>query len=172
MLCELGLQEACLATRHVFSAFQIHHGSEGVWEFHDSHAFSPDKNIFGEVMAETEKSVTWVVAMVMLLIAAFGWAFMAAGYAHHQEGWRTGGAEATDGPMVPRRAGRAALADFFGNALQQIPNVFAVVSFSFTNQIWLPILILVLEVLAVIGGYQMQRLEESLNGPPGRRRSR
>jgi hypothetical protein len=65
------------------------------------------KGIIRVNMAETEKSVTWVVVMVMLFIAAFGWAFMAAGYAHSEEGWRGGGVEAARGPMGPRRAGRA-----------------------------------------------------------------
>jgi hypothetical protein len=123
-------------------------------------------------MPESEKSVTWVVIMVMAFIASLGWAFMAAGYAHSEEGWRNGGAEATDGPLMPRRAGRAALSDFFGNALQQIPNCIAVFGFTFTNRIWLPITIIVLEVLAVFGGYKMKQLEESLNDSSSRRRSR
>jgi hypothetical protein len=31
-------------------------------------------------MAESEKSVTWVIAAVMLTIAVFGWGFLAGSY--------------------------------------------------------------------------------------------
>lgn len=122
-------------------------------------------------MAEKEKSVAWVVLMVMLLIAAFGWAFMAAGYAHSQQGWRTAGAAAAaENRTSLRRANRAAFADFVANAFAQLPNLPAVVGFNLKNRIWLPILILALEALAVFGAFKMKSLEKELSAPPRRRR--
>ncbi len=120
-------------------------------------------------MPEKEQSVMWVVAMVMLVIAAFGWAFMAAGYAHAAEGWRSEGVAGGDAPPQIARAGRRAWVDFVFNAVKQIPNFFAVCGYSFSNQIWLPILFAVLEVLAVGGGYAMIHVEKALNSPRGRR---
>ena len=126
-------------------------------------------------MPEKEQSVTWVIAMLMVVIAAFGWAFMAAGYAHHEEGWRSGGVQSNDRRTTPHReiffwGSLNASVDFVGNAFQQIPNCVSVVRFTFTNRIWLPIVVAVLEILAVCGGYAMKQLEQSLNKPPGQGR--
>ncbi len=123
-------------------------------------------------MSEQEKSVTWVIIMVMLLIAAFGWAFMAAGYAHSEEGWRGGIVEAGEPVRIRSGSMRAlgALADFVSNAFFQIPNLGSVIAFNFKNLIWLPILIIVLELSAVFGGYKMKQLEKELQSGPRRRR--
>ncbi len=120
-------------------------------------------------MSEQGKSVTWVIIMVMLLIAAFGWAFMAAGYAHSEEGWRGGIVEPVRIRPVRMRALRA-LADFIGNAFSQIPNLGSVIAFNFKNRIWLPILIIGLELSVVFGGYKMKKLEKELQSGPRRRR--
>lgn len=121
-------------------------------------------------MAEKEKSVTWVIAMIMILIAAFGWAFMAAGYAHSEKGWRNEGAAAPEKSSSIRRASRAAFADFVVNAFRQLPELPSVLSFNLKNRWWLPALIVGLEVLAVFGGIKMKSLERELSGPPRRRR--
>ena len=117
---------------------------------------------------EAEKSVGWVVGMVMLVIAAFGWAFMAAGYAHAHENWREGVAAASE-PMGVTAARRAAWKDFLRNAVRQIPNCLAVLQDTVVNRVWLLVLFIVLEVLAAFGGYKMQKLEVALNAPPRRR---
>lgn len=121
-------------------------------------------------MAEQEKSVTWVIVMLFLLIAVLGWAFAAAGYAHSEEGWRTGGVQGTDDTQGFRRGSRRALGDFIGNSFRQIPNMSAVISFTFEHRLWLVITVGVLEGLLLIGGYKMKSLEKELSGPRQRRR--
>lgn len=116
-------------------------------------------------MPEEERSVWWVVGMVMLTIAGFGWAFMAAGYAHGEQGWREGGVAASQLLPSIHHARQRAWSDFLRNACIQIPNCPAVFSYSFQHQIWLPILIVVLEVLAVAGGFGMKHLETALAEP-------
>ena len=106
---------------------------------------------------ESELSIGGVVVMLMLVIAAFGWAFAAAGYAHEFENWGSG-------------VGRRAFGSFIRNAFSQIPNFFAVVSFTFSKRFWLVIVILVLEGLALLAGLGMKKLERDWDKPPRRRR--
>lgn len=105
---------------------------------------------------KSEQSILWVVAMLMLAIAAFGWAFAAAGYAHAEQGWGSG-------------AGRRAMGAFIGNAFRQLPNVAAVIGFTFSKRLWLAILVIVLELLAVLAGVGMKKLEKDWSKPPKRR---
>ena len=105
---------------------------------------------------ESEQSILWVVVMLMLVIAAFGWAFAAAGYAHAAEGWGSG-------------VGRRAMGAFIGNAFRQLPNFFAVLGFLFSKRLWLAIIFIVLEVLAVCFGFWMKKLEKDWSKPPKRR---
>ena len=122
-------------------------------------------------MAEQEKSVGWVIGALMFCIAALGWGFMAAEYAHNAEGWRTGGAAGgEEGPVGPRSAGGRALADFVGNSFEQLANLPAVIGFTFSRRIWLPIVIVVLEVVVVFVGIKMKSLEKELGGGPRQRR--
>jgi hypothetical protein len=120
-------------------------------------------------MPEQEQSVWWVAAMVMLVVAAFGWAFMAAGYAHAAEGWREAGIVGAEDAGSLTGARRRAWSDFLRNAIRQIPNCVAVISYTVTNQIWLPILFAVLEVLVIIGAVIMKRVEHSLQTGSRRR---
>ena len=125
-------------------------------------------------MAEQEKSIAWVVGMLMVVVALFGWAFMAAAYAHETQGWRRGGV--TEGPpltgrrtAVSRAAGRA-FADFVSNAVVQIPSCFSVLTFNLQHRIWLPVAILAVEGGALFGGYKLKALEQELSTPHRRRR--
>ena len=127
------------------------------------------KELGNRTMPEQVRSVWWVVGMVMLTIAAFGWGFMAAGYAHAEQGWREGLLTASNGVPSAYRARARAWSDFVRNGLIQLPNCVAVFRYSFQQQIWLPILIVVLEVLAVAGGFAMKQVESALSEPRRRR---
>ena len=124
-------------------------------------------------MAESEKSVTWVIAAVMIAIAVFGWGFLAGSYAgaHAQKMSELSEDELQDidarGPAAARRAAKGR---FIGNAIEQLPNLPAVISWHFSNRIWLPLLIFILEVLAFVGGIKMRSLEKELSKPRGARR--
>ncbi len=119
-------------------------------------------------MAEKRQSVNWVIAMVMIVIAVVGWGFMAAGYAHHA-GWQSSAAD----PLrrASRYTNKAAIAQFLIIAITQIPNAVDVVGFNVTHRIWLPLGIIVVELLALLGGYGMKQVEKSLNEPPARRKA-
>lgn len=119
-----------------------------------------------------EASTAKVVVMLMLAIAGFGWAFMAAAYAHEIEGWRQASTNLTeadqdgvqydqrfeDGGSINRQS-RSSLWDFIGNAFRQIPNVFGVLAFSFQHRLWLIILIGCLEAGALGLGYAMSKID-------------
>ena len=110
---------------------------------------------------------------MMALIAAVCWAFAAAGYAHNELGWRTGGAQGAeargespgDNSRNTDRIGTAsdrALADFLNNALEQIPNAGAVLGYTVRNSLWLVILFVVLEALPLVFYWKARALEEEL----------
>ena len=121
---------------------------------------------------EEETSTSKIVIMLMLTIAAFGWAFMAAAYAHEKEGWRQESTNLTepdregiqydqrfeDGGSI-RRQSRSSLWDFIGNAFRQLPNVLGVLAFNFSHRLWLVILIVCLEAGALFLGYVMSRID-------------
>ncbi|MEQ8851513.1 hypothetical protein [Gimesia sp.] len=119
-----------------------------------------------------EASTTKVVGMLMLAIAGFGWAFMAAAYAHEKQGWRQESTNLTepdadgiqydqrfeDGGGIRQQSG-SSLWDFIGNAFRQLPNLFGVLAFSFQHRLWLVILIACLEVGALGLGYAMSKID-------------
>jgi hypothetical protein len=105
---------------------------------------------------ESEHSILTVVVLLMLVIAAFAWAFAAAGYAHAVEDWGSG-------------VGRRSFGRFVGNAFNQLPNMPQVIAFTFSKRLWLAIVFLVLEVLALLAGLGMKKLENDWNKPPKRR---
>jgi hypothetical protein len=124
-------------------------------------------------MAEEQKSLTWLVAMMMIVIAVFGWGFLAGSYAgaHAPKMSETPVEEVEDlDTLSPRSARRGAITAFVGNALQQLLNLPAVISWHMTNRIWLPILILGLEVAALMGAFVMKKVETAIEQPRTRRR--
>lgn len=123
---------------------------------------------FGMAEEEENKSVVWVIATVMVLIAGFGWGFMAGSYvgANSTPLSELSEAEREDiNTRTPRRAIRGGMGYFIGNAIGQLPNMPAVISWHLSNRIWLPALIVLLEVGAAIGGWKMKQLEQELSKP-------
>ena len=59
---------------------------------------------------------------------------------------------------------------FVTTSLEQLPNFPTVISWHFSNRLWLPMLIVVLEVLALAGGFGLKSLEKHLAQPYKRRR--
>lgn len=117
-------------------------------------------------MADSEKSVGWVVGVAMLAIAVFGWGFLAGSYASaHAEKlseMSQDEREALDSGLPTTRRARGR---FFENAIDQLPNFVTVVSWNFSNRVWLPIVIIMSEALAVFGGIKMKSLESELSKP-------
>lgn len=99
-------------------------------------------------------SIRAVVVLAMLVIAAFGWAFAAAAYAHEMEGWASG------------MGGRHAFSAFALNAVTHIPQAFEVIGFTFTKRLWLAIVILVLEFLVLLGGLGLKKIEKASSRIP------
>ena len=120
-------------------------------------------------MEESSLPLKWVILGITALVLAFGWAFMAAGYAHDVEDWRSGGVEGASELQTMREAKRSAFRDFVGNAFSQMANPIAVFSWNFSNRLWLPICIFVAVIGLIIGGKKMKALEEEMNAPRHRR---
>lgn len=129
-----------------------------------------------------EWPLKWVVVALMALIAAICWAFAAAGYAHNELGWRTGGVQGgSDRGESPRDNSRytdpietasgRALADFLNNALEQIPNAGAVLGYAVRNSLWLVIVFMVLEALPLVFYWKARALEKDLADDARKRRA-
>ena len=119
-------------------------------------------------MACGEKSVTWVTAALIVAIAAVGWGFLAGSYtgAHAATiSEMTGdGLEEFDSPGTVQLR-RVAERNFVSNAIDQLPNMSAVIGWNFRNRIWLPLTFVVLEVVAIVLGVKMKLLERELRKP-------
>jgi hypothetical protein len=116
-----------------------------------------------EGLEKSNKSVLWVVVAVMLAIAVFGWGFLAASY------------EGAQAPPPSERGPqeihfRGARGRFFANAVAHLPDLPTVMAWHFRNRIWLPLLLLGLEVAGVAGGFVMKRVERELERPTRRSR--
>jgi hypothetical protein len=102
-------------------------------------------------------SIGCIVVMMMAVIACFGWAFAAAAYAHEMEDWGSGTGKAES------------LIAFFVNALLHVPLFFQVVGFAFSKRLWLVIVIGMIEMLAIVAGVGLKRIEKEwskLPNPP------
>ena len=129
-------------------------------------------------MREQERSITWVVGALMLLIAGFGWGFLAGSYegamdsqnAIHKE------LEIDQGRVrIPRRPGIIAVIvgasyRFVRTSFNQLSNLPTVISWHFSNRVWLPILIVSFEGLALAAGCGLKYLETQLSKPHKRKR--
>lgn len=117
-------------------------------------------------MEQEEKSLTWVVATLMATIAVLGWGFLAGSY----EGANPSRDHWNDFDRPSSGRGRGGLALFAANAVEQLPNLPAVLSWHFSNRIWLPIVILILEGVALGGGIALHRAGDQLGKPKRRRK--
>jgi hypothetical protein len=122
-------------------------------------------------MAERGLSIRWVVIASMLLIALFGWGFMAGSFAGAMakpySEWTQADLDAADSLRnLPNKDNRVA---FVSTAIAQLPNLPTVVSWHFRNRIWLPLLIVALEVGVLMGGVALKRVEKDLHMPRRRR---
>ena len=125
-------------------------------------------------MADSEKSVTWVIVTLMLAIAVIGWGFLAGSYSgvHASSLSELSEEEITEfnhNRSNVRRTARRGEIEFVFVAFEQLPNMPAVIGWHLSNRIWLPILILVLEAGALFGGLKMKSLETQLSKPRRRR---
>lgn len=114
-------------------------------------------------MPKDEKSIRWIVTVSMIFMAYLAWGFLAGSYAGHSGG-------AVTPVVVGRRTSRIfmiimGIYSFVATSLQQLPNIFSVISWHLQNRIWLPILFIVLECGIFAGGYGLHKLEQNLNGP-------
>jgi len=119
-------------------------------------------------MADSEKSITWVVAALMIAVAVLGWGFLAGSYVGaHTPKLSEASPDQLSGSDAPRplRLKRQVKVQFIGNALAQLPNLPSVIAWHFSNRIWLPITILVLEGLVLAGSFKMKSLEKELTKP-------
>jgi hypothetical protein len=128
------------------------------------------------IMAEENQSILWVMGMLMLAILALGWGVMANSYVQAQEPSFSEAAEqgiereGSGGILPPtaRGAARRSMAEFVTNAIGQLNNLGTVVMWHFSNRVWIPIVILVLEVAAVCGAVALKRVEVALAKPKRR----
>lgn len=123
-------------------------------------------------MAEEEKSITWVVAALALAVLALGWGFLAGSYSGaHAALMSEMSPEELENVEVPgpHRTRQRSRSAFIANAIEQLPNIGAVLSWHFSNRVWLPILIILAEFGVIGCGIAMKKLEAGFNRP---RRSR
>ncbi len=116
------------------------------------------------------KSIRWVVIMSMIFVAYVAWGCPASSWA---------GSEG-DGSFVVIGRGRSrgilmlvsAIVSFLVTSVAELPNLVTVISWNFTNRLWLPILFIVLEACILAGGFGLQQLENNLAKPAGRRKKK
>ena len=119
-------------------------------------------------------SVRTVTILMMAVVALFGWAFAATGYADSIAPFHAAHGPDLDGlPVTTSVQGLTMMAYSFcvlcKNALVQIPSLFSVVAFTFRERIGIPITVGVLEALVVGAGVKLAAMERDLNRPRGRR---
>ncbi len=120
-------------------------------------------------MSSEGKSIRWIVIASVILVAYLGWGFMAGSYAENSH---VGGVivVSTRGSLSGGSMMLSAVFSFVATSVMELPNFFRVISWHFSNRIWLPIVFIILEVLVVAGGYGLKKLEEQLESPRNRRR--
>jgi hypothetical protein len=90
-------------------------------------------------------SVGWVAALLAMVVAYAGWAFMAADFFQHDP-----------------NAGGGERSNFFVNSFVQLPRFVSVCSHALSNRLWLVILIAIIEVMVIFLWIFMRRLEREL----------
>ena len=120
-----------------------------------------------------EKSITWIVIAAAIFVLVLGWGFLAGSYtgAHAPAIDEMSDDELQDLKSRHRRqAGRSAIVTFVATSIEQLPNMPSVISWHFSNRIWLPVLIALALGSVVGGGFVLKKVEQNLNQPRGRRR--
>ena len=100
------------------------------------------------------KSLTWMIATLMLAIAAIAWGLAASDYAVAVEG------ELPEDVGLSYRRARGA---FIGNAFEEIPNAPQVIAHTFSNARWIVYVFGGLELGAVIFGIAAWKLGRSFD---------
>ncbi|MCG6155487.1 hypothetical protein [Rubinisphaera margarita] len=130
-------------------------------------------------MQESGLSLTWVVASVMVIIAAFGWCSLAGSYVEAHA------PTVTDEPADTQETRRVritrvhvatlwakSVALFGYRGLHQLPNAPAVISWHFSKRLWLPTVFIVLEIVALASGFVFKHVERQLAEPYPSKRKR
>lgn len=95
--------------------------------------------------AEEEKSAGWVAGMLVLLVAYFGWSFLAADYFQHD----------------PSETAREV--NFWINSFAQLPKLPSVLAYGFRERLWIIGLVAGLEVAVLIIWVLLKKLEKELS---------
>ena len=95
-------------------------------------------------MPEQNKSIGWVVGMVALAVAYFGWGFLAGDY--FQANPNPGGGKT----------------NFWVNSIAQLPNFPSVISHAVQNRLWVVALIVIAELGVLVLWAIMRKLEREL----------
>ena len=110
------------------------------------------------------KSITWVVTMASITIAVIGWCMLATAYASYTEGLNvpvpSGRVRVGRGSGIVMLVG--AIAKMAWDGVTQIPNVISVVQFAFQKRLGVVIGIGIVEVLLLVGGLGMKKLEKDM----------
>ena len=104
------------------------------------------------------KSLRWMICVLMLAIAALGWGFAASDYAVAEEDFRLGDGVGPSPGLSYRRARGA----FIRNAIEQIPKAPAVISHAWSKARWIFYVFGGLEIGAVILAVVAMRVEKGL----------
>ncbi len=109
------------------------------------------------------KSIGWVITMSMIVVGVIGWCMLATAYADYSEGSSmvAGGAA-----RIRRTSGAGlligAIVKMAINGVVQIPSVFSVIKFAFQKRLGVVIGIVVVEVLLLVGGLWMKKVEKEM----------
>lgn len=110
--------------------------------------------------AGENKSLTWMISVLMLAILALGWAFAASAYATANDTYLPDGVPAGSAGY---RRGRGR---FISNAFEQLPNAPQVLSYTLSSARWVLYVTGGLEVGAVllgVVGWQLQRRFDAMD---------
>jgi hypothetical protein len=94
---------------------------------------------------DQNKSIGWVVGMLVLTVAYFGWGFLAADYYQNDP------------------SGEGGETSFWVNTVAQLPNFPSVIRYSFQNRLWLIALIVGAEIFVLILWRVLRKLERELS---------
>lgn len=134
-------------------------------------------------------SITTVTSLVLVLALYLGWGFLAASYVAGTstvpfEDVESDDEEDSDFNGMPRRRMRmrshgsliavavAGVIKFVETTVTQLPNLPSVFIWHLTHRLWLLIVVFLMPILVVAGGFGMKHVEQQLEGPPKKRKVR